>query len=335
MNTPQQPTTSHYNPSFIFPLNTSTFIQQIADPSIYFNNNAKLHSVSSSALNETTFCSTQLKIKDNKLFFLSDRLSINLQNLYSRQDSSTNTLILTQLGFHLTLIFPSLKQLFAFILDIDLWVISNDPTRFIPVKELDKGCFGAVQLMRDSLKANKLVTLKSVALPGTDDPTAHRSLLNEVHILRQIRHPNVLKLYSVIQIPNAVCLITEYINGGTLENFIAQNQADQQTALEITHSLLLAVKQANLHFFVHRDIKPSNIMFKTSHKTGKRIWKLIDFGLSEDFTDFSVRSLMKDRTGTVCYMAPEILDPEITQGVYNQQVDLFSIGVVLFEMFFY
>jgi len=324
-----------YTPAFIFPFNSLSPLQQIIDPSIYFDNNGRIHSISTSSFNQTTFRSTQVKLKDDQLFLLSDRMTINLQNLYSSHNSSNNTLTLTQQNFHFSLTFPSLKQLIDFILDIDLWVISTDITRFTPVKELDKGCFGAVQLMRDSFKSNKLVTLKSVALPAQDDHPAQRGLLNEIHILRKIRHPNVLKLYSVVQIKNAVCLITEFINGGTLENLISQNQLDQKTALEITHALLLAIKQANLHSFVHRDIKPSNIMFKKSSKTGKRVWKLIDFGLSENFTDFSGQSLMRDRTGTVCYMAPEILDPDINQGVYNEQVDLFSVGVVLFEVFFY
>ena len=72
-------------------------------------------------------------------------------------------------------------------------------------------------------------------------------------------------------------------------------------------------------------------MFK-KYKKGL-IVKLIDFGLAADFTDHSTSSLLRDKSGTACYLAPELIGIDYTNRLYNQKVDIFSIGIILYEIF--
>ena len=211
-------------------------------------------------------------------------------------------------------------------------MVLNDFNRYVWVRDLSEGCFGKVKLAKDQLKAGKLVTLKYMKVPGKEEKDARRALCNEVKILRRVSQVNLLKINAVLQNEHSLVIVSEYLDGETLEQFMAKGQVDELTALEIVRSLALAIQETHHHSFVHRDLKPQNVIFKVSKKTQKRVWKLIDFGMSEDFSDRSKESLMKDRTGTVCYMAPEILNESLTGGVYDQRVDVYSLGVILFQL---
>lgn len=95
--------------------------------------------------------------------------------------------------------------------------------------------------------------------------------------------------------------------------------------------------------FLHRDIKPANIMFKKKLKLAEydddsafcqeeEEVKLIDFGLCCDMTDKSEESLMQDKSGTVGYLAPEIITKDSKTEFYDDRVDVFSLGIVFYEM---
>ncbi len=317
---------------YLFPPGSLSPVHPITDMSVYFSAVGKQFSAVAVSLNGQRLASLRFKLDGHRLQFITDKLTVDALNCYMRYDLRECLLELRQRNVDLRFKFLDSGSLTEFVLKIERWVVSSDFGRFEFIRDLDKGCFGSVKLMRDGLKDGKLVTLKTVAIPGPDDRDALRSLLNEVHILRKVRHRHVVKMYSVLQDSKTVSLITEYIKGGTLEGLLEQRLVDETEAIRVTRALLLAVKEANKHFFVHRDIKPLNIMWKWGKRDGKRIWKLIDFGLSENFTDFSEQSLMRDRTGTVCYMAPEILDTGLTGGVYTELVDVYSIGIVLYEL---
>lgn len=74
-------------------------------------------------------------------------------------------------------------------------------------------------------------------------------------------------------------------------------------------------------------------MFKNSKRRARREVKLIDYGLCADFTDHSQNTLLKDKSGTACYMAPEIIGLNFFQKFYDQKADVFSVGIILFEIF--
>ena len=115
------------------------------------------------------------------------------------------------------------------------------------------------------------------------------------------------------------------MEGGTLRKKIKEKKIKKNEAIYITKSILKAIFEINKINFIHRDIKPENIIF-TKNKDNKKIWKLIDFGLCTLKTD---KFLMKDKSGTVKYLAPEL----IIGKPYNEKIDVFSIGIILLEMF--
>lgn len=72
-------------------------------------------------------------------------------------------------------------------------------------------------------------------------------------------------------------------------------------------------------------------MFKVK-KNGSKTLKLIDYGLCADYLDHSWNSLLKDKSGTACYIAPEIIGFDIYEKFYDQRADVFSVGIILYEM---
>lgn len=318
-------------PEYLFPVGVTGVTTPITDMSIYFSDSGPALPFSFAILNGEYLFSTQAKTAEDRLHLIADKLTLHLLNLYLSYQEEELKATLRHKNFEISFHFNDQPQLAGFVKRVERWVVGSDLDRFELVRELDKGSFGAVRLMKDRLKGGKLVTLKTVPVPTKPGAEGFKALMNEVAILRRVRHPNVLKLYSVLHVKDQINLITEYISGGTLDAIIQAGGVGLVEAMDVTRALLLAVRETHSQKFVHRDIKPANVMWKQSTNRPKK-WKLIDFGLSEDYTDRSESSLMKDRTGTVCYMAPEILDPNLTGGVYTQAVDLYSIGIVLFEL---
>ena len=321
------------DPHFQLPLPRPSPVNPLTDSPEIDHRSAKLIKMKCGFLNGKFIKSTQLKIVSSKLVLLSDGLSVHLENLYCGYLFQTNQIHLTHNNFQLVLTFGDKQTLATVLKGIEKWVVLNDFNRYVWVRDLSEGCFGKVKLAKDQLKAGKLVTLKYMKVPGKEEKDARRALCNEVKILRRVSQVNLLKINAVLQNEHSLVIVSEYLDGETLEQFMAKGQVDELTALEIVRSLALAIQETHHHSFVHRDLKPQNVIFKVSKKTQKRVWKLIDFGMSEDFSDRSKESLMKDRTGTVCYMAPEILNESLTGGVYDQRVDVYSLGVILFELF--
>lgn len=90
------------------------------------------------------------------------------------------------------------------------------------------------------------------------------------------------------------------------------------------------MKDINKFKLIHRDIKPSNIMFK--YEDSFEGLKLIDYGLCANFTDHSSESLLHDKSGTACYLAPELVGMSYLKKFYDEKADIFSIGIILYEI---
>ncbi len=146
-----------------------------------------------------------------------------------------------------------------------------------------------------------------------------------------MRHKNCIKLYEIYEDKENIYIVTEYIDGGSLYERIKKRKISEREALRITKSILEAIVEYNKYNIVHRDIKPANVMFNKISSTQK-IVKVIDFGLCADFTDFSASSLLRDKSGTACYLAPELVRMNKLKRFYNEKVDVFSVGIILYEI---
>lgn len=156
-----------------------------------------------------------------------------------------------------------------------------------------------------------------------------------------MQHPNIIKMYEVYDIENHVALILENMDGGNLSKRIQKTPIPEKMAYKVVHVLLEALAYMHSKNILHRDLKPTNIMFKSKFKLQEMDndpWdrdenvKLIDFGLCCNLLDQSEDSLMHDKSGTVGYLAPEIITKESKSYFYDAKVDVFSVGIVFYEM---
>ena len=193
------------------------------------------------------------------------------------------------------------------------------------LREIGRGSFGKVtQIMRKS--DHKILIWKE--LKFSDISEKEKSFItNEISILEELDHPNIVKQYEVIKPPsnNKIYIVMEYCEGGDLDKLILKNKSekkfiDENLIWDIIIQTLKALKYLHVDKKVlHRDIKPSNIFLDKNYNI-----KLGDFGLSRKMFSFYVRTIL----GTPLYMSPEILDHRR----YNEKSDIWSLGCSIYEL---
>lgn len=151
-------------------------------------------------------------------------------------------------------------------------------------------------------------------------------ILNEVNIMKNLSHPNVLSLIDFYQSAENVLIIMEYLEGKDMLYRITQFDPNRKKLKEADAKFFFlqavhGLKYLHDKFITHRDIKPDNIMLKSL--TRDTILKISDFGLSKLIAADS----MKTVCGTHLYAAPEIYSCK-----YDNKVDIWSLGCVLFAM---
>jgi len=162
--------------------------------------------------------------------------------------------------------------------------------------------------------------LKSIQMARISS-TFREELKNEINILNAMDHPNIVKLHEVINHEEQIYMILELCDGGDLYTRLPYTEKD---SAYITGKLLSAIKYMHDHKIVHRDLKFENIMFE--NKSAEAEIKVIDFGLSKKFVS-SKMGIMKEGVGTLYSMAPQVL-----QGVYTSQADMWSVGVIAYML---
>jgi len=171
-------------------------------------------------------------------------------------------------------------------------------------------------------------TGQKVAIKIIQKPTGNKisMLKTEVDILTKADHPNVVRLYKVLDTPNILYLVMELLTGGELfDRIIAKGHYSENDARKLTITMLKAVKYLHDLGIAHRDLKPENILLKDTSEEAEI--KITDFGLSKIFSDdVAGEVVMKTACGTPGYVAPEVLMHEN----YSSQVDLWSIGVIVY-----
>jgi serine/threonine protein kinase len=138
-----------------------------------------------------------------------------------------------------------------------------------------------------------------------------------------LRHPNLLAIYDVKHDDQDNCwIVMEYVGGASLDEVIEQhpNGLPPDEALSWLRGIAAGVSYLHDHGIVHRDLKPGNIF------NDEGVVKLGDYGLSK-FISCSRRSGQTESIGTVHYMAPEVAN-----GRYGREIDIYALGIILFEM---
>jgi calcium/calmodulin-dependent protein kinase I len=148
------------------------------------------------------------------------------------------------------------------------------------------------------------------------------ALLDEVAILRGLRHQHVIRLYDFIEEPGNYYLVMEQMCGGELfDRVVAKTYYNEKEARDTCKILLEAMRYCHANNVAHRDLKPENLLLPRLDNDSDV--KIADFGFAK--WCFKPKSL-RTQCGTPGYVAPEILRGEL----YDTKVDMWSIGVILF-----
>ncbi len=192
--------------------------------------------------------------------------------------------------------------------------------RYRIVSLVGKGGMGEVY-RADDLKLGHSVALKFLPKFLGNDPKRLERFLNEVRLTRQISHPNVCRVYDIGEVDGQHFLSMEYIDGEDLRILLRRiGRLPKDKGIQIAQQLCAGLAAAHDKAVLHRDLKPANIMLD-----GRGHVRITDFGLAR----LAGENETGEIAGTPAYMAPE----QLARGLASVQSDLYSLGLVLYELF--
>ncbi len=190
------------------------------------------------------------------------------------------------------------------------------------LEQLGGGGMGVVYKAQD-LKLDRPVALKFLPPDLTHDPEAGHRFVHEAKAASAIRHNNICVVYDIDETADGQMFISmECLEGETLKKKIERGPLKIDEAIDICEQVARGLSKAHEQGIVHRDIKPANIMVTTDG-----VAKIVDFGLAK----LSGRTMLTkagSTLGTAGYMSPE----QASGGITDHRTDIWSLGVVLYEM---
>jgi serine/threonine protein kinase/tetratricopeptide (TPR) repeat protein len=204
--------------------------------------------------------------------------------------------------------------------------IPESLARFQIVRVLGKGGMGTVYLARDQ-RLGRQVALKVLNPDEFGAGDRHHRFVRESRAAAAIRHPNVATIYEVEDADDRHYIVMEYCEGETLAQRLRRRPVDAAEFLSIARQIVAGVAAAHENGVVHRDIKAANIIIESSG-----VVKILDFGLAKvrpgADEKTSIDSTSGHFFGTLHYLSPEQARGQSA----DERSDLFSIGVVLYQM---
>jgi fused-like protein len=191
---------------------------------------------------------------------------------------------------------------------------------YVVLEHVGEGSFGKVFRGRRKY-TGQFVALKFVSKAGKSAQELD-ALRQEIAILRQLDHPNVILLLDYFETPRDVVVVTEFAPHGELLNILKDDQfLSEDSVRSIAVQLTSALHYLHERRVMHRDMKPQNVLVSSNG-----VIKLADFGFAKTLSASSV--LLTSIKGTPLYMAPEIYQDRR----YDPSADLWGLGVMLFEL---
>jgi len=190
------------------------------------------------------------------------------------------------------------------------------------LEKLGGGGMGVVFKARDT-RLDRTVALKFLPPDLTFDPHAKERFIHEAKAASSIDHPNICTVYDVDQtVDGQMFIAMAYYEGESLKFRIAKGRLRIDQATDIAIQIAQGLAEAHQHGIIHRDIKPANVLI-----TRNGVAKIVDFGLAK-LSGATKVTKTGSTLGTVAYMAPE----QLQGSDVDARADIFSLGVVLYEM---
>lgn len=193
------------------------------------------------------------------------------------------------------------------------------------IRELGRGATAVVYLLRDH-DLERDVALKVIRGGLGSDEEAIGRLAREAHLVAQLQHPNIVKLFSTHRLPDgSFALLMEHVPGKNLKEVIVREGAFPiPRVLKTLKDVASALAYAHRRRIVHRDVKPENIYI--DEEVGAA--RLADFGVARPWDQDSRLTIPGASLGTPAYMSPEQIDGKEVDG----RSDVYSLGLVGYEM---
>ena len=190
------------------------------------------------------------------------------------------------------------------------------------IKQLGKGGYGKVYEVKNK-KTGEIRACKHLSKLSIKNLEKFE---REINILIKTDHPHIIKLYEIFESQRSLYLVMEECKGGEvfdkiIEHIQSKQMYSEKDAANMFLQLMSSIEYCHNNGICHRDLKPENLLYLNAGNEKDNPIKVIDFGLSQIFTDRK----LKTKVGTAYYVAPEIL-----MGDYNEKCDIWSAGVILY-----
>ncbi|KAI3686949.1 hypothetical protein L1987_80639 [Smallanthus sonchifolius] len=188
------------------------------------------------------------------------------------------------------------------------------------IELVGEGSFGKVYKGRRKF-TGQTVAMKFILKHGKSEKDI-QNLRQEIEILRKLKHENIIQMLDSFESPQEFCVVTEFAQGELFEILEDDKCLPEDEVQKIAKQLVRALHYLHSNRIIHRDMKPQNILICAGG-----VVKLCDFGFARAMSNNTV--VLRSIKGTPLYMAPEL----VREQPYNHTVDLWSLGVILYELF--
>jgi len=187
--------------------------------------------------------------------------------------------------------------------------------------KLGQGSYGAVSkcVNKSTRTIRAIKSIPKALMKNTE------RLKMEIAIMKEMDHPNIVKLFETFEDHRTVYLVMELCSGGELfDRIIELGHFTEVQGAKVMQHIFRAMYYMHENSICHRDLKPENFLFTTKDKIEKSTLKIIDFGLARHFGPDTV---LTTKAGTPYYVSPQVLT-----GKYDHMADLWSCGVIMYVL---
>jgi len=195
--------------------------------------------------------------------------------------------------------------------------------RFKVVERIGRGGMGTVYKALDP-EDGSVVAIKRIRSDRKGSKGEQRRFVEEAERMAQFDHPNIVKVLELGEDRGRPYYVMNYINGGSLDDYIDEVGGGVETVLRIVYKVALAVQHVHDSGWLHRDVKPSNILIDTYGEP-----HLTDFGIARTLSHEDDDEEDDETAGTPMYMAPEQL---LAPSMVDERIDVYALGVIMYEL---